>query len=154
MGRINPAYLLAGLLFAAMVLIHLTEYQGTRGEISEDNLANFPPPDKYEEIGGEQATLTLINASRDALQVTLQTDDERLTLNLAGCPECAPVPEGGEAKCETAAVQESWLIPPGTYEVKATFIGPQRTQGFLSDWTIEGGWNYSQCLYTSAEFTY
>jgi hypothetical protein len=44
-----------------------------------------------------------------------------------------------------------FALPPGSYEVIATFAGTHNTKGFGSTWHLTPGWSYQQCLFTSAE---
>jgi hypothetical protein len=122
------------------------------GEVRAENLANFPPPSRYQQVGGSTAVLTMINGSPDALTLKLErSDGERLTLQLPGCGECRAYPKDQMPDCGTVGQWRTFRLPPGQYEVVGTFFGGQRTKGFRSAWTMDTGWEYRDCIYTLNE---
>jgi hypothetical protein len=130
-----------------------TSGEGTGyGEVRAENLANFPPPGRYQQIGDSAAVLTMINGSPDALTLKLErSDGERLTLQLPGCNECRAYPKDQMPDCGTVGQWRTFRLPPGQYEVVGTFFGGQRTKGFRSAWVMDSGWEYRDCIYTLNE---
>jgi hypothetical protein len=125
------------------------------GEVRAENLANFPPPGRYQQVGGGSSVLTMINGSPDTLTLKLErTDGERLTLQLPGCNECRAYPKDQMPGCGTVGQWRTFNLPPGQYEVVGTFFGGQRTKGFRSAWHLSSGWEYRDCIYTLDEPQY
>jgi len=137
----NPVFWLIG--FATLITIG----QGIfgYGKVSEENLANFPPPDPYEVIGGNVAKVTIKNSSPESLRLILRGDgEEPLRLNVPSCPDCPVYVADTLEECPDTGTEETFVIEPGNYETKANFVG--MTDGFRSEWSLQPGWHYSQCL--------
>jgi hypothetical protein len=127
--------------------------EGTgRGQIDDDNLANFPPPEIYQQIGGSSSVVMFRNNSPDALNITLKSAaGERIELKLPACEECAKYDETNAPECHTVGPPMRYELPPGSYQAKAIFWGKERTAGFKSQWVLSPGYEYWQCVYTSDE---
>lgn len=122
------------------------------GQVDADNLANFPPPDLYQEIGGTASSVTFINASPDALTIDLVKETgERVQLKMPACKECSLYSEETVPACGTIGTPITFQIPPGRYHAVGRFFGPHNTKGFQSDWQLTQGWEHRSCIYTSDE---
>ncbi|HEY9877962.1 MAG TPA: hypothetical protein V6D29_05870 [Leptolyngbyaceae cyanobacterium] len=131
--------------------------QGTGfGSVDDRNLQNFPPPEQYQQIGGNQSAITYLNGSPDTLQITLMdASGERTVLNFPGCPECKTYSRDNTSQCnQLPGVQRTFSLPPGQYQARAIFLGTHNTKGFKSEWVIAPGWDYHQCVVTLNEMTY
>ena len=130
--------------------------QGTGyGEVSSENLMNFSPPGKYQQIGGSQVQLRLVNGSPDALTITGKTEaGQTMRLTFPGCRECRAYDRDELPECGTVGQWQYFTVPPGTYKVTGLFSGTRRTRGFKSQWSLEPGWEYNQCVYTLNEPQY
>jgi hypothetical protein len=127
--------------------------QGTGfGQVDADNLANFPPPDLYQEIGGTASSVTFINASPDALTIDLVKETgERVQLKMPACKECSLYSDETVPACGTIGTPITFQIPPGRYHAVGRFFGTHNTKGFQSDWQLTQGWEHRSCIYTSDE---
>ncbi|WP_156120010.1 hypothetical protein [Leptolyngbya sp. KIOST-1] len=127
--------------------------QGTGyGEVDDRNLANFPPPNLYQEVGGTASTVTFINGSPDALTIYLVRDTgERLELKMQACKECSTYSRDNSPPWGAVGTPITFQVPPGRYEATGRFFGTERTKGFRSDWQLSPGWEYRGAIYTLNE---
>jgi hypothetical protein len=158
MRDIHPAYVVWAVLVTLMGLTYCSQQGqgynpqgGLYGEVDEENLANFPPPDKYQEIGGSVAVVTTYNGSPDRLRIAIDVDGQKRNLEFPACKDCTPYSQENMPECTSVGEPVTYEIPAGDYEVVSTFFGQERTEGFRSGWKLEPGWHYMQCLYTSDE---
>ncbi|MGB3202754.1 MAG: hypothetical protein WBA99_17745, partial [Nodosilinea sp.] len=122
------------------------------GQVDEQNLANFPPPDPYQEVGGTASTVTFINGSPDALTVVLTKDTgERVELKMPACEECTTYSRDNPPPYGTVGTPITFQIPPGSYKARGDFFGIHNTKGFKSDWQLAQGWEYRSFIYTLDE---
>lgn len=127
--------------------------QGTGfGQVDADNLANFPPPDAYQEVGGTASVVTFINGSPDALNIVLTKDTgERVELKMPACNECTTYSRENSPPYGAVGTPITFQIPPGVYKARGHFFGTHNTKGFQSDWQLAQGWEYRSCIYTLDE---
>lgn len=127
--------------------------QGTGyGQVDDRNLANFPPPYLYQELGGANSVVTFINGSPDALTIRLVKDTgERLELKMPACRECSTYGEKNAPPYGAVGTPMQFQIPPGRYQATGRFFGSHNTKGFVSDWQLSQGWEYRSVIYTLDE---
>jgi hypothetical protein len=130
--------------------------QGTGyGEVDDRNLANFPPPGAYQEVGGTASTVTFINGSPDALNIVLTKDTgERVELKMPACKECTTYSRDNSPPYGAVGTPITFQIPPGVYKARGNFFGTHNTKGFQSDWQLAQGWEYRSCIYTLDEVNF
>jgi len=122
------------------------------GQVDARNLANFPPPDAYQEVGGTASMVTFINGSPDALTIVLTKDTgERVELKMPECKECTTYSRDNSPPYGAVGTPITFQIPPGTYKARGSFFGTHNTKGFQSDWQLTQGWEYRSCIYTLNE---
>lgn len=127
--------------------------QGTGfGQVDSRNLANFPPPDPYQEIDGTASMVTFINGSPDALTIILTKDTgERVELKMPACKECTTYSRENSPPYGAVGTPITFQIPPGVYKARGDFFGTHNTKSFQSDWQLNQGWEYRSCIYTLDE---
>lgn len=115
-----------------------------RGEVSNRNLANFPPPNPVQQITG--TSIRIANGSPEAMIIRLQ-GDESYVIQIPGCLSCSYTlnPEVGAEYCNQGQ-EKIFSVQPGIYKARVTFLGS--TRGVRSDWVIHEGWQYGQCLFS------
>jgi hypothetical protein len=122
------------------------------GQVDDRNLANFPPPDAYQEIGGTASVVTFINGSPDALNIVLTKDTgERVELKMPACEECTTYSRENSPPYGSVGTPITFQIPPGIYKARGDFFGTHNTKSFQSDWQLSQGWEYRSCIYTLDE---
>ncbi|WP_430714124.1 hypothetical protein [Nodosilinea sp. AN01ver1] len=122
------------------------------GQVDERNLANFPPPDAYQEVGGTASAVTFINGSPDRLTIILTKDTgERVELKMPACKECTPYSRDNSPPYGAVGTPITFQIPPGSYKARGHFFGTHNTKGFQSDWQLAQGWEYRSVIYTLDE---
>lgn len=131
-------WVLGGLGFLAILPV-----LGVRGPVSEENLINFPPPEPYRALGGQEALVTVVNASPESLQLVLRGSNGAETISLPPCKDCSYETTRPE-KCEKGNPQ-TITLQPGIYEARGDFFGLGRP--FQSTWTLSPGWEHYQCLF-------
>lgn len=139
----HPAVVVWLVLVGVMGLTYWSQSWGPRGEVSDRNLRNFPPPDLiFQGPPTDPTVVNLINAAPEPMTILLkdaQGKEGRITL-----PRCE--------SCRYATVQAStcegetfsYNLPAGHYEATVTFGG--NTRGFDSTWVLEPGGQYDQCI--------
>lgn len=122
------------------------------GRVDDRNLANFPPPDLYQEVGGTASAVTFINGSPDALNIVLTKDTgERVELKMPACQECTLYSRDNPPPYGSVGTPITFQIPPGIYKARGDFFGTHNTKSFRSDWQLNQGWEYRGCIYTLDE---
>lgn len=148
------------LFFLAMSQAHLFQFsfmghsgEGTGfGRVNERNLANFPPPSIYQEVGGTASMVTFINGSPDALNIVLTKDTgERVELKMPACKECTVYSRDNAPPYGAVGTPITFQIPPGNYKARGDFFGTHNTKSFKSDWQLTPGWEYRGSIYTLDE---
>lgn len=122
------------------------------GQVDDRNLANFPPPNLYQEVGGTASAVTFINGSPDALNIVLTKDTgERVELKMPACKECTLYSRDNSPPYGSVGTPITFQVPPGIYKARGDFSGTHNTKSFKSDWQLNQGWEYRGCIYTLDE---
>lgn len=122
------------------------------GQVDDRNLANFPPPGPYQEVGGTASAVTFINGSPDALNIVLTKDTgERVELKMPACRDCTVYNRDNSPPYGAVGTPITFQIPPGIYKARGDFFGTHNTKSFKSDWQLTQGWEYRGCIYTTDE---
>lgn len=122
------------------------------GKVDDRNLANFPAPGAYQEVGGTASAVTFINGSPDALNIVLTKDTgERVELKMPACRDCTVYSRDNSPPYGAVGTPITFQIPPGIYKARGDFFGTHNTKSFKSDWQLNPGWEYRGCIYTTDE---
>ncbi len=117
------------------------------GEISSENLTNFPPPSPYREVATDgRSPIVITNGSPEPMRIGLKGAEQDYAFDVGPCRDCTYTDDDALAErfCDRGP-QEVLYVPPGDYEVTVGFGGTIRY--FRSGWSIADGWEYRQCIY-------
>lgn len=123
-------------------------WTGSRGgEVSRENLANFPPPSPYQEVSTDgRSPIVITNGSPEKMRIGIKGTDQSYAYEVPPCRDCTYTEDESLAEkfCDRGP-QQTLHLPPGNYEVTVGFGGTIRY--FRSGWLISPNWEYRQCIY-------
>jgi hypothetical protein len=104
---------------------------------------DFGAADPLGDVGGDRGVLLIYNDSTESMRIALTGPEPRVE-EIAGCPDCPKVTEGGT--CRKQATEKRIVLAPGEYDIALEYPKSENTAGGWAHWTVEAGKQYFGCF--------